>query len=45
MGEVRKACNILVGKPERNRPLRKPSHKWEDNIRMDVWEIQWENVD
>jgi hypothetical protein len=25
-----------VGKPARNRPFRRPKHKWEDNIKMDV---------
>jgi hypothetical protein len=35
MGEMRSAYNILVGKPEEKRPLRRPRHRWEDNIRMD----------
>jgi hypothetical protein len=26
---------ILLGKPERKRPLGKPRHRWEDNIKMD----------
>jgi hypothetical protein len=30
---------ILVGKPEGNRPLRRPRHRWEDNIKMDLREI------
>jgi hypothetical protein len=30
------ACKILVGKPERMRPLRRPRGSWEDNIRMRV---------
>jgi hypothetical protein len=33
MGEKRSACRILVGTAERNRPLGKPSHRWEDNIK------------
>jgi hypothetical protein len=37
--------NILVGKPEEKRPLRKPRHRWEDNMRMDLMEIGWEGVD
>jgi hypothetical protein len=40
MGEMRNAYNILVGKLEGNRPLIRPSHKWEDNIRMDLRETQ-----
>jgi hypothetical protein len=26
----------LLGKPEANRPLGRPSHRWEDNIKMDL---------
>jgi hypothetical protein len=33
-GKMRKAYNILVGKPEGKRPLRKPRCRWEDNIRI-----------
>jgi len=35
----------LVGKYEEKRPLRRPGHRWEDNIRTDVGEIGWEVVD
>jgi hypothetical protein len=45
MGEMRNAYIILVGKPEGKKPLRRPSCKWEDNIRIDVREIGWEGVD
>jgi hypothetical protein len=27
---------VLVGKPEGKRPLRRPMHRWEDGIRMDL---------
>jgi hypothetical protein len=27
LGEMRNVCRILVGKPERKRPLRKPMHR------------------
>ena len=37
--EDRSAFKILTGKPTRRRPLRRPRHKWEDNIRMDIKEI------
>jgi len=30
---------ILVGKPERKRPLERPRRKWEDNIKMDIQEV------
>jgi hypothetical protein len=45
MGKMRKVYNIFVGKPEGKRPLVRPRHKWEDNIRMNPWEIRWEGVD
>jgi hypothetical protein len=31
--------SVLVGKPERKRPLGRPSHRWEDNIKMDLQEV------
>jgi hypothetical protein len=30
---------LLIGKPERGKPLRRPEHKWVDNIRMDLGEV------
>jgi hypothetical protein len=39
MREMRDACKILIGKLDRKRPLRRPRHRWEDNIRMDFREI------
>jgi hypothetical protein len=35
MWEKRNAYKILVGKPERKRPLERPRHWWMDNIKMD----------
>jgi hypothetical protein len=32
MGEIRNANKVLVGKPERKRPLGRTSHRCEDNI-------------
>jgi hypothetical protein len=45
MGEVRGAYNILVGRPEGRRPLGKPRRRWEDNIKMDLKEIGFGDVD
>jgi hypothetical protein len=45
MGHMRNAYNILVGKSEGRRSLRRPKHRWEDNIKMDLREIGWEGVD
>jgi hypothetical protein len=36
MGEMRNAFKLLVGKYEGKRPLRKPTRRWENKIRMDL---------
>ena len=28
-----------MGKPEGKRPLRRPRHRWEDNIKIDLQEV------
>jgi hypothetical protein len=45
MGEKRNAYRLLVGKPERKRPLGRPRRRWVDNIRMDLLEMGWGDVD
>jgi hypothetical protein len=45
MGAKRNACRLLVGKLERKRPLRRPRRRWLDNIRMDLAEVGWDDVD
>ena len=30
---------VLVGKSEGNRPLGRPSRRWEDNIKVDIQEV------
>jgi len=39
MGERIGAHRVLVGKPERRKPLGRPRHRWEDNIKMDLQEV------
>ena len=39
MGERRGVYRVLVGKPERKRPLGRPRRSWEDNIKMDFQEV------
>jgi hypothetical protein len=39
------AYRILVGNPEGKRPLRRPRRKWVDNIKMDLREIGWDDMD
>jgi hypothetical protein len=41
MGKKRGAYRILVGRPEGRRPLGRPRHRWEDNIKMDLQEVGW----
>ena len=42
MGERR---GVLVGNPEGKRPLGRPRHRWEDNIKMDLQEVGCVGVD
>jgi hypothetical protein len=44
MGKKRNAYRLLVGKPERNRPLGRPRGRWAD-IRMDFGEVGLGDVD
>jgi hypothetical protein len=41
----RNAYRLLVGKPERRRPLERPRRRWSDNMRMDLVEVGWGDVD
>jgi hypothetical protein len=45
MEEKRNAYRLLVGKPEGKRPLGRPRRTWMDNIRMDLGEVGWDDVD
>jgi hypothetical protein len=39
MGEERGVYRVLIGRSERKRPLGRPRHRWENNIKMDFREI------
>ena len=39
MGKGRGVHRVLVGKPERKRPVGRPRRRWEDNIKMDLQEV------
>jgi hypothetical protein len=39
IGERRTLYRVLVRKPERKRPDGRSSHRWEDNIKMDLQEV------
>ena len=45
MGEEMGVYRVLVGKPERKRPLGRPRRRWVDNIRMDLQEVGCGYVD
>ena len=45
MGERRGVYRVLVRKPEKKRPLGRPSLRWEDNIEMDFQEVGFGGMD
>jgi len=45
MGERRVLYRVLVGKPEGKRPLGRPRHKWEDNIKINLQEVGFKYMD
>jgi hypothetical protein len=45
IGEKRNTYRSLVGKPEGKRPLGRPRRRWVDNVRMDLGEVGWRDVD
>jgi hypothetical protein len=44
-GEKRNTYRLVVGKPEGKRPLGRPRRRWVDNIRIDLGEVRWRDVD
>jgi hypothetical protein len=45
MRKKRNDYRLLVGKPEGKRPLGRPRRRWVDNIRMDLGEVRWSDLD
>ena len=45
MGNRRGVHRVLVGNPEGKRPLGRPRHRWEDNIKMDLQDVGCEGMD
>jgi hypothetical protein len=44
MEDSRGVYRVLVGKPEEKRPLGRPRHSWENNIKMDLQEVGGESI-
>jgi hypothetical protein len=44
MGEKRNVYRLLVGKPEKKRPLGRKRRRWIDNIKMILLEIDWDGM-
>jgi hypothetical protein len=45
MGNIRNVYQIFVGVPEGKRLLERFRCRWEDNSRLDLKEIDWEDMD
>jgi hypothetical protein len=45
MGANMNAYRVLVGKPEGKIPLGKPRHRWDNNVKMDLRERGWGDMD
>ncbi|KAJ4429616.1 hypothetical protein ANN_21802 [Periplaneta americana] len=45
MGESRNAYRVLVGRPEGKKPIGRPRRRWEDNIKMDLREVGYDDRD
>jgi hypothetical protein len=41
----RNAYRIIMGKPEGKRPIGRPRSRWVDNIKMDLRETGWDDMD
>jgi hypothetical protein len=44
-GERKGVYRVLVRKNEGNRPLGRPTRRWEDNTKMDLHEVEGECMD
>jgi hypothetical protein len=45
MGEGKGVYRFLVGRPEGKRPMGRPRHRWEDNVKLDLREIdRWNEL-
>ena len=42
MGDRRGTCMMFVGRSEGKRLLRRPRHRWRENVKMDLQEVEWQ---
>ena len=45
MGDRRGACRMLVDRAEGKGLFRTPRHRWEENIKMDLQDLGWANME
>jgi hypothetical protein len=45
MEERRGTYMDFVGKPEENKPLGRPRHRWKDNIKMVLHKLEFRRMD
>jgi hypothetical protein len=45
MGEGRGAYRVLVWRPDVKRPLGRPRHRWQGNMKIDLQEFGWGFMD
>ena len=45
IGVRRNVYRVVVGQPEEKRPLGRPGHRWEENIKMDLQEVGCRGMD
>jgi hypothetical protein len=44
-GRQEKCLRVLVDRPEGKRPLGRPGHGWEDNIKVNLQAVGWRGMD
>jgi hypothetical protein len=44
MEDRRRAYKVLVGRPEGKRPLGRPRRRWEDNVKLDLQDVGWGDI-
>ena len=45
MDERKGVYKVLVGKPEGKSPPGRPSRRWDNNIKMDLQEVEYDGMD